>query len=153
MACTRAIFSIATTGSEVLVYVDSSALLKRVLDEEHRDALDEAMVEWSSSGAIFASSLLAEIEVFRALRSRLDRGLDPAAFAAASDHALDGIRRHPIDPDVVALARIVGPPTLRSLDAIHLATALQLGTDLLLAYDERLLAAANELGIRTSSPI
>jgi len=46
------------------------------------------------------------------------------------------------------------PPALRSLDAIHLVTALALGSDLsfLVAYDHRLLAAARDMGLPVASP-
>ena len=53
---------------------------------------------------------------------------------------------------VVSLARRIGPITLRSLDAIHLATATLIDADLVIAYDERLLLAAEELGFATASP-
>lgn len=51
-------------------------------------------------------------------------------------------------------ARRIGPPHLRSLDALHLATALELGVDLegLIAYDKRLLDAAVAAGVPTKSP-
>jgi len=53
---------------------------------------------------------------------------------------------------VIDIAQRLGPATIRSLDAIHLASASLLGADLVCAYDERMLAAAEELGFRTSSP-
>ena len=47
------------------------------------------------------------------------------------------------------------PSDVRSLDAIHLATAQQLGSDLalLVTHDDRVLAAARHLGIRTAAPV
>jgi uncharacterized protein len=55
----------------------------------------------------------------------------------------------PIDERIVALASRVEPPLLRSLDAIHLASALTLGSELeaLVTYDRRLAEAAGQLGI------
>jgi len=53
---------------------------------------------------------------------------------------------------VVGVARRLGPSSLRSLDAIHLATASIMAADVVIAYDGRLLRAAEELGFRTLSP-
>ena len=46
------------------------------------------------------------------------------------------------------------PPDLRSFDAIHLATALELGRDLavVVTYDERMTKGARQLGIKTAHP-
>lgn len=49
-------------------------------------------------------------------------------------------------------ARRLACETVRTLDAIHLATALRVEPDELLAYDHRLLAAAGEQGLKTASP-
>jgi len=59
-----------------------------------------------------------------------------------------------IDDAVLAGAAEIGPSDLRSLDAIHLATALSLGTQLgiLVAYDRRLIEAARVAGVETASP-
>jgi predicted nucleic acid-binding protein len=58
----------------------------------------------------------------------------------------------PIDDPTVALARRIGPGVLRSLDAIHLATAVLADADLLLTYDTRLISIARDMGIDTASP-
>lgn len=63
-----------------------------------------------------------------------------------------GIAECPITEQVSDIARRLGPSTLRSLDAIHLATAALLSADLVCAYDQRMLTAASELGFRTVSP-
>ena len=56
--------------------------------------------------------------------------------------------------EVFEAAALLDPPTLRTLDAVHLASALTLGDELdgLVAYDERLAAAATALGIRVIAP-
>ena len=66
--------------------------------------------------------------------------------------ALSGILEIPIDADVVALARRLTPRVLGSLDAIHLASALLVGAHVVVAYDQRLLAAARDLGFSSSKP-
>jgi len=133
------------------VYLDSSALVKRVLDESESDALEVALVGYGESGTILLSSTLAWVEVTRAVRSRLEAE-SPVEVATLVDRALAGITACPLSEQVVSIAARLGPSTLRSLDAIHLASAALLNVDLVCAYDERMLAAAAELGFRTVSP-
>lgn len=70
------------------------------------------------------------------------------------DAVIEAVDLLPIDGPVAAGAGTVGPPALRSLDAIHLATALSLGADLevLITYDERLAEAAGAAGIAAEAP-
>lgn len=135
----------------MLIYIDSSALLKRVLAEAESNAIDGATHAAAVAGTVIASSTLAWIEVTRALRSRLD-SVDPRLIGRLSDNALSGVQEAPITTEVAAVARRIGPPTLRSLDAIHLATATLLEADEVWAYDRRLLDAADGLGLVTVSP-
>jgi len=65
---------------------------------------------------------------------------------------LSGIDEFPITTQVVDIAQRLRPASIRSLDAIHLASATLLGADLVCAYDQRLLEGAEELGFRTLSP-
>jgi predicted nucleic acid-binding protein len=59
-----------------------------------------------------------------------------------------------LDDQILERAAALDPPSLRSLDAIHVATALSLGVNLvaLVTYDERMIAAAQELGLPVASP-
>lgn len=59
-----------------------------------------------------------------------------------------------VDDAVIAAAAEIGPSDLRTLDSLHLATALSLGTQLgiLVAYDRRLIEAARIAGVETASP-
>jgi predicted nucleic acid-binding protein len=68
------------------------------------------------------------------------------------DEALSGVLEVPLTDKIISLARRLGPSNLRSLDAIHLASATLPGADLVCAYDRRLLEFASELGFATSSP-
>ena len=131
------------------VYVDSSALLKRVVDEANSAALIADLQTGVQRGDARVSSSLAWVEVTRALRARLS---DEVAAFELSDFALSGILEIPIDAEVVALARRLTPRVLRSLDAIHLASALLVDADVVVAYNQRLLAAARDLGFSPSSP-
>lgn len=132
------------------VYVDSSALAKRVIDEPQSPSVKVALREHADAGDALVSSALAWVEVTRVIRQAARRSTTDLEDVA--DAALAGILQQPIGPEVIALARRLDPPALRSLDAIHLASALLLDVVVLIAYDRRLLDAASQHGIRTSSP-
>lgn len=74
--------------------------------------------------------------------------------AASAEASLSDIALVPMDDTVLAIARRLDPSELRSLDAIHLATALSIGSDLgaLFSYDDRLAAAALAAGLRVLAP-
>ena len=130
------------------VYVDSSALLKRVFAESESEALKASLRSHVAQGEALVSSSLAWLEVARALRA----GTSGADIDDLSDRALSGILERPIGAEVVALARRLQPAVLRSLDAIHLASAILLDVDLVIAYDQRLAEAARHHGIKVSTP-
>jgi uncharacterized protein len=132
------------------VYLDSSAAIKRVVPEAESSALVDALDDLADAGDLLLSSSLAWIEVARALRARFGHRL--ARVAADVDAALSGVAEHPLGPDVVSLARRIDPDALRSLDAIHLASALLVDADLVLTYDVRLAGACRENGVAVRSP-
>lgn len=133
------------------VYFDSSALLKRTLREAESEALEREVRRHVDMGSDLFSSSLTWVEVTRSLRARLDAE-PPTVIAALIEETLLSIAESPISTPVIDIARRLGPSTLRSLDAIHLATATLLGADLICAYDQRMLTAAAELGFSTISP-
>lgn len=133
------------------VYFDSSALLKRAIREAESADLISALDRFANDGALLLTSTLATVEVTRGIRLRLDAAA-PTKVVELVDTALSGFTERPIDEQVIGLARRLGPSSLRSLDAIHLATATLLDVDLVCAYDQRLLTSASELGFRTISP-
>jgi predicted nucleic acid-binding protein len=119
------------TSSSPVAYLDSSALVKLIAIEAETAALRQEL----RRGPDRASSLLASIEVTRTAR-RLGR--HAPALAA---RVVAGLRLLAIDPIVPAAAQI-GGTTLRSLDAIHLATALSISGELgaLITYDNRMIS-------------
>ncbi|MDP8978234.1 MAG: type II toxin-antitoxin system VapC family toxin [Actinomycetota bacterium] len=133
------------------VYVDSSALLKRSVVEAGSDAVEEVLGHHIDDGDPLVSSSLAWIEVSRALRSRLD-GEGHDVVNEAIEDALSGIAERPIAADVVSLARRIGPHVMRSLDAIHLATAVLVDADVMITYDDRLALAAGHNDVTVSAP-
>lgn len=132
------------------VYVDSSALLKRALAEPESRALVRVLRGYVDDGTALVASSLAWVEVSRAVRAAGVGGT--LELEDVVDIALSGLLEKPISSEVIALARRLRPPALRTLDALHLASALLLDVDLVLAYDRRLIDAAAEHGIRTLSP-
>ena len=131
------------------VYVDSSALIKRAIDEPESDALDEALAGHVAADDVLIASSLAWIEVTRAIRATADPETDVYDIVEAG---LSGIAERSITTDVVSLARRIGPRSLRSLDAVHLATAVLVDADLLITYDNRLEAAARDNGLAVAKP-
>lgn len=129
-----------------LVYLDSSAIVKLAVREPESPALFDWLGAWPDR----ISSAVARVEVLRALwRS----GFGPASRRRAME-VLDRIALLPADHPILDTAGDIGPPELRTLDAIHLATALSVGQDLagLVTYDERLARAAIRLRIDVWAP-
>jgi predicted nucleic acid-binding protein len=126
-----------------LAYLDASAFVKLVLEEPESGALDLALNDWR-----WTSSALLEVEATLTVRRR-----DPARLDA-SRVLLGAVRTLEIDADVRRAAAELTDPGLRSLDAIHLATALSLGDrcGTVFAYDERLIAAAHAHGLSVTVP-
>jgi predicted nucleic acid-binding protein len=130
-----------------LVYLDSSALVKLVSKEPESSALVEFVKEVPEG----VSSGLARVEVLRAV----GRAGGKAAMRRQAEQVLNSIGLVKIDDRVLNRAADLEPTELRSLDAIHLATALSLGADLdaFVSYDQRQRQAAEGLGLRVVSPI
>jgi uncharacterized protein len=90
----------------------------------------------------------ARTEVLRALLPGGEKAL------AAGRQVLARCELVRLDDRVLSRAGEMQPSELRSVDAIHLATAERLGSDLggVVTYDARMAAAARQLGLRVSSP-
>jgi predicted nucleic acid-binding protein len=129
------------------LYLDTSALLKRVVVEPQSSAVKMLIRDANVAGDLLTASSLAWVEVWRALR-RIG-GLD---VATAAQHAVAGIAEFPLDDALLMRARRVGTDDLRSLDAIHLASAIAVGADSLVTYDARLAAAARAVGMSVVAP-
>lgn len=125
-------------------YLDSSAIVKLVVDEPESATLRRYLRRRTP----LVASALARAEVLRAVLLEGDDGLSRARTVLS---AVGLIR---INDRILQAAGVLRPHDLRSLDAIHLATAQQLGSDLgrLVSYDERMLAAAQMLGLKTEAP-
>jgi len=129
-----------------VIYLDASALMKLVREEPETAALQEWLDRRPDTPAV--TSELGRVEVLRAARRAGD---DAVAEARAVIGDLDLV---PLDRGVQDLACEVGGPPLRTLDALHLASALLLQDELtaLVSYDDRLLVAARAAGLPTATP-
>jgi predicted nucleic acid-binding protein len=128
----------------VATYLDSSAIVKLAIREPESAALRRYL----RGKRPLVSSALARTEVLRAL---LPAGDEAVARGRSVLQRLDLVR---VNDRVLNAAGVMPPHGLRSLDAIHLATAQQLGPELtaLVTYDVRMVTAAKHLGHRIVQP-
>ena len=127
-----------------MLFADTSALAKLVMDEPESVALRAYLV---GRGPIVASAIAAT-ELVRVVR-RLNPGLEGAA-----QDLLDTLTLVDLNAEMLTAAATLPPPAMRTLDAIHLATALAVGAELdaVLTYDARMAEAARAVGLRTEAP-
>ncbi|MCI4063762.1 type II toxin-antitoxin system VapC family toxin [Micromonospora sp. R77] len=133
-----------------MIYLDSAAVIKLL----RRELATEDLVAWLNErpGTSLVASALVEVEVPRALRRAAPQAL------VGVPTILSRLYRVEIDATVRAAAGAYAEPLLRSLDAIHLATAeilaRQAGSDFaaFVTYDRRLLDAAKGVGLPVASP-
>ena len=128
-----------------MYYLDTSAAVKLVIAEEGTNSL----LRWleSHENQVFSSDLL-RTELLRVTRRTVP---DLMVRARA---ILDALVILTLSTEVCERAAILEPRLLRSLDAIHLAAAMEMGDDLrgLVTYDRRLAAGAESLGIEVLTP-
>jgi predicted nucleic acid-binding protein len=129
-----------------MIYLDSAAIVKLAHAEPETPALRAWLDERAETG--WTSSVLAEIESFHALARYAPQAV------TRLHHALDQVDLINMTPRVRTLAQAVRPVTVRSLDAVHLATALSIRRTLtsFVTYDKRLLDAAAAAGLPVQSP-
>lgn len=128
----------------MIVYADASALVKLVRSEGGTSALRRWIVRHRPEVTM---SAIGVVELRRAA------GRVSAQHVEMADEVLRAVNIAPVTDAVLALASAVGPPALRTLDAIHLATAVMIGDlDSVLCYDRRLGAAFERIGITVEAP-
>jgi predicted nucleic acid-binding protein len=129
-----------------LVYLDSSAAAKLVVEETESLALRQ----WLAAHGDWISSALLRAEIVRALK-RAPR----AETRYQARELLASLTLIAIDNSVLTTAGELDPPALRTLDAIHLATALRLADeiDAVVTYDRRMIEAATLIGLSAASPV
>ncbi len=131
------------------LYLDSSAIVKLVLREDESDALTEYL------GSTFSmTSDLALVEVPRALRraSAGDSTIVLEDLLTEADALLSDMAIVMSVQDLLTAAGGLESPSLRAIDAVHIATALELEPEVFVTYDVRQAAAARLSGLRTAAP-
>jgi len=126
-----------------VLYLDSSAIVKLVV----REPGSSALVDVVSSDPDVVSSAIAYTEVMRAVR----RAGVPSRRA---EQVLRSIALVPVDQAILGEASTLAPTSLRTLDAVHLASALSLRPDVdgFVSYDDRLSRAATAAGLLLRVP-
>jgi len=126
-----------------LVYLDASAIVKLIRIEPESTALRRESGEWPE----LVTSIVGEIEVLRVTRRA---GL----AATTAERVLGQMTILALDEDVREHAALIADPVLRTLDAIHLATALSIADDLdgFVCYDVRLGSEARRSGLEVIAP-
>ncbi|HZU57571.1 MAG TPA: type II toxin-antitoxin system VapC family toxin [Actinocrinis sp.] len=129
-----------------MLYLDTSAAAKLVKDE--RESAQLAIFITTRLGEPLVSSALIYPELIRAV-NRVDPGLSARAVSL-----LQRIMTVPMATDIVLSSATVGNPLLRTLDAIHLATALTIAEEVssFITYDKRLAEAAATAGLNIEAP-
>jgi len=127
------------------VYFDTSALAKLVLNEPESSEMERYAENLAGQPV---SSEISDVELIRAVLRQDPSGLDTALEVLAQLVIL------PATESIRLRAAYLAPTSLGSLDAIHLATALEIQVDLqsIVSYDNRLCEAAGDLAIETVSP-
>lgn len=125
-------------------YLDTSALIKLVRSEPESPALRAAIF---STGSLVSSALLA-------VEGRRAAARYGSLAEARTRSALGTVTLLPLDGSTLDSAASLEPPALRSLDALHLATAVGLGAALgcVYCYDRRLGEAAAAHGLEVRQP-
>jgi predicted nucleic acid-binding protein len=128
-----------------IVYLDTSALGRVLLGEP-----DAVMIVRALGG--FEQRVASRLLAVELRRLALREGL-----ASSADQLLTGVALLPLDEGLLSAAEALPPPTVGTLDAIHLATALRLAgadrLDAVMTYDKRLAAGARHHGLAVLAPI
>jgi uncharacterized protein len=129
----------------MIAYVDTSAAAKLVIEEPESEQLATYLDKLITDDVWLVSSILLETELRRlAVRHNLSQAL-----------VWEVVQRFDlIEPDraMFVEAGLLPGPHLRTLDALHIATAVRVGADTIVGYDARLTGAAHSLGISVTTP-
>lgn len=126
-----------------ILYLDASALVKLVNVEPESGALAAEITRWNA----YATSVLGAVELRRVVRR-------VSGDAPRADAVLEEVSLVELDEGIRELAARLDPPELRTLDSLHLASAVSLEDDVggFACYDERLANAAADEGLLVIAP-
>ena len=130
--------------SDKYAYLDTSAFVKLCWPEPESEALHGYLRGWP----LRVSAALLWTEALRAAQRQ------PAARVEQTVSLLQRMPMLEVDRALFRQAGLLGPATMRSLDAIHIAAAMSLGPDLgvVITYDERMIVAVDLLGLPIACP-
>ncbi|MCU1565405.1 MAG: type toxin-antitoxin system VapC family toxin [Pseudarthrobacter sp.] len=128
----------------MIVYVDTSAALKLVVEEPESGPTADFLASAGQKGERLVASMLLHTELHCAANRR---GLPPELV----NDVLDGINLVDLTRSDLLYAAAL-PGKLRSADAIHLAAAIRLEAQTLVAFDKELVRAATQAGLHTVTP-
>ena len=132
------------------VSFDSSAFAKRYVQENGSQLVDDICQETSE----LCLSVLCVPEIISALNRRIrEKALSRTDYATIKQHLLKDVRDTTIvnlTPEVIgASTLLLEGSSLRAMDALHIACALEWGAELFVSSDKRQIAAAKKTGLRT----
>ena len=130
----------------MIVYVDTSAAMKLLVEEKESATLADHLQRRAEGGDTLVASLLLHTELHCAANRRPEH----IEHESVSD-VLSTIALVDIENGDLTTAPLL-PGRLRSADAIHLATALRLNARAMVVYDSELRAASRAAGIEALSP-
>ena len=132
-----------------MIYMDTSALTKLLIAEPETPELRNWLTSQIDQGDSAATSALGRVELMRTIARYGD-----ISQADRARYLLDGLDILPLTEPMMSLAESIGPATLRSLDASHLAAAAYFDQELtaFVTYDHRLLNGCRDIGLTTASP-
>lgn len=130
----------------MIVYVDTSAAMKLLVEERESTSLAAYLERRRRGGDVLVASLLLHTELHCAANRRPEQVSHDAVAEVLSTLALVDV-----ETGDLTTAPLL-PGRLRSADAIHLATALRVGATVLVAYDAELRGAAKRAALEVEGP-
>lgn len=138
----------------MITYVDTSTLLKLIIDEE---GSDRAVLVWSSADAVASVSLIiveARAAIAAATRGRRLTATQASDAVDELDALLRVLYLMPVTDELVsAAAELAAVEGLRGYDAVHLAAALEIGATVFSSADTTLCTAAERRGLHVANPL
>ena len=139
--------SLRSPTSEYVTCIDTSVMVSLLSpdDSNHQEA-KSWFINLLRLKSLLAASVVVEVELKRSLQRRSA----PLELGRAANELLEMFERVDLTPEIRKVAAELTPPSTRSLDAIHVATALAAEADAFLTFDLRQRVAAEEANLATS---
>lgn len=129
-----------------MIYFDTSAIMRLIMPHDWTESLAAYLA--GLANLPWVTSVIGVVETHRSLARE---GASEEEFAIG-DRYLAEFRKVGVTDNVVRSAIALPSRTLKSLDAVHVASALEAGAFVLVTYDKAMIKAARTAGLRTASP-